>query len=193
MKTLPLLAASFLLPLTLSGCILAAAGAGAATSAIVVNDKRSLHTMADDQTIEYTALKEIQQSSELRTNTHISVVAFDHAVLLVGQVPNVHTAQRVQALVQALPKVARVYNQLEVDPPTSLLIRSNDSWVTAKIKSQMMGTKNLNSGQIKVVTENSNVYLMGLVSHQQGEKAANVARKVDGVQKVITLFEYTQG
>lgn len=175
----------------LQGCVVLAAGVGAAGGASVVNDKRSFQTMSDDQNIEFTAASEIKASPTLSYNTHITVVSFNHVVLIAGQVPGDSIRQHVGALVQALPKVARVYNELEIAPPTSMLIRSSDTWITTKVKSQMIAAKGLDSGQIKVVTENGTVFLMGIVTHRQSRLAADVARQVDGVRKVVTLFEYT--
>jgi osmotically-inducible protein OsmY len=180
--------------LGLQGCIvLAAAGAGAATSAVVVNDRRPVQTITDDQNIEYTAHSEINQTPPLNQNSHISVVSYNHAVLLVGQVPSDSVRTQVEALVQSLPKVSRIYNQLQVRPETSMMQRSKDTWITTKVKANMLAEKNLNSGQIKVVTEDGAVYLMGIVTKHQSRVASDVARRVTGVKRVVTLFEYTEG
>lgn len=185
-------AALLLSTLNLQGCVLVAAGAGAATSAVVVNDRRSIQTMTDDQNIEFTAQSQINQNAAYNTS-HIVVVSFNHAVLLVGQVSTDDVRQNVEAMVQALPKVTRVYNELDVAASTSAVTRSKDALITAKVKTQMLGTQGLNSGQIKVVTENGVVYLMGVVTHKQADLASDVARRVNDVQRVVTLFEYTYG
>lgn len=178
---------------TLQGCVLLAAGAGAATTAVVVNDRRSFQTMADDRNIEFTANSQISHDANLNTNSHVVVVSFDHAVLIAGQVPSQDVRQRIQALIQALPKVSRIYNELEIRPPTSPFIRSQDAWITAKVKTEMMRVKGLNFVQIKVVTENSTVFLMGIVTRKQDEIATIVARQIEGVNRVVKLFEYTHG
>jgi osmotically-inducible protein OsmY len=181
-----------LMSVCLQGCIvLAAAGAGAAGTAVVVNDRRSLQTMTDDQNIERTAQGQVEQDVALTNNTHVAVVSFNHAVLLAGQVPSDNVKQKLQNMVQALPKVTRVYNELEIAPPASPATMSKDAWITAKVKTSMITAKNLSSGQIKVVTESGTVFLMGIVTHSQADTAADVARRVDGVQHVVTLFEYT--
>ena len=178
----------------LQGCVvLAAAGAGAATTAVVVNDRRPVQTITDDQNIEYTAHSEINQTPALNENSHISVVSYNHAVLLVGQVPSDAVRTQVESLVQSLPKVSRVYNQLQVRPETTMMQRSKDTWITTKVKTNMISEKGLNSGQIKVVTENGVVYLMGIVTKPQARLASDVARRVSGVKRVVTLFEYTHG
>jgi osmotically-inducible protein OsmY len=179
--------------LGLQGCVVLAAGAGAATGAAVVNDRRSVQTITDDQNIEYTAQGEINQTPSLNQNSHISVVSYNHAVLLVGQVPTEAVRTQIESLVQSLPKVSRVYNQLQVRHETSMTTRTKDTWITTKVKANMLAEKGLNSGQIKVVTENKVVYLMGIVTKSQSHLAADVARRVSGVRSVVTLFEYTHG
>lgn len=177
---------------SLQGCALVVVGAASAvTTAAVVNDHRSLQTITDDKNIEFTASNRISQNATLSQNSHIVVVSFNHAVLLVGQVPSEAARQRVESLIQALPKVARVYNELEISSPTSPATQSNDVWITTKVKTKMLETRDLHSGQIKVVTENGSVYLMGIVSHHQAHLASDVSRRVDGVKRVVTLFEYT--
>jgi osmotically-inducible protein OsmY len=119
------------------------------------------------------------------------VVSYDHIVLLIGQVPDDSVRGRVTALVEALPKVSRVYNQLAVAPVPSPAQMSQDAWITTKVKSQMVVTKDLNAGQVKVITEDNVVYLMGIVTHDQAQLAVDVARQVNGVDRVVKLFEYT--
>jgi osmotically-inducible protein OsmY len=178
--------------LTLPGCAIVALGAaGAATTAAVINDQRSLQTITDDKNIEFTAADRISKSAALSANSHVTVISFNHAVLLAGQVSTQSIRQQVESLVQSLPKVARVYNQLEVAPPTSATVRSNDAWITTKVKTRMLETKDLHASQIKVITENSRVYLLGIVNHRQAALASDVARRIEGVQRVVTLFEYT--
>ena len=181
-----------MLSINLQGCIvLAAAGAGAATTAVVVHDRRPLQTIADDQNIELTAASRINQNANFNQNSHIVSVAFNHAVLLIGQVSSQNIRQQAESMIQSLPKVARIYNQLEVALPTTPETRTNDAWITTKIKSEMLGAQDLHSIQIKVVTENNIVYLLGIVNHHQAQMATDVARRVSGVTRVVTLFEYT--
>ena len=174
----------------LQGCIVPFV-AGAAASAVVVNDRRTIKTMSDDQQIQYTAYQQIIADTSLTTGSHIVVEVYDRNVLLVGEAPTEDVRDRVEALVHALPKVRRVYNQITVEPPASATELSQDSWITTKVKTQMLATKGLNSGQIKVITEAGSVYLLGIVTHEQAQLAVDVTRHIAGVQRVVKLFEYT--
>jgi osmotically-inducible protein OsmY len=174
----------------LQGCIVPFV-AGAAASAVVINDRRNIQTMSDDQQIHYTAYQRIMADTSLTTGSHIVVEVFDRNVLLVGEAPTADVRDRVEALVRSLPKVRRVYNQITISPPATAAELSQDSWVTTKVKTQMLATKGLNSGQVKVVTENGSVYLLGIVTHDQAQLAVDVARHIAGVQRVVKLFEYS--
>ncbi|MGB0322238.1 MAG: BON domain-containing protein, partial [Pseudohongiellaceae bacterium] len=91
---------------------------------------------------------------------------------------------------QASLKIKRIHNELEVAGKTGFLTRSNDAWIATKIRTLMLTDNDVPAGQVKVVTENGAVYLMGLVSQTEGDSAANLARNVSGVTKVVKVFEY---
>jgi osmotically-inducible protein OsmY len=75
-------------------------------------------------------------------------------------------------------------------PPSSILARNNDAWLTTKIKTQMLTDNSIPASRIKVVTENGIVYLLGLVTKQEADQATNLVQGVSGVQKIVKLFEY---
>ncbi|MGB6977353.1 MAG: BON domain-containing protein [Gammaproteobacteria bacterium] len=177
------------LPL-LSGCIPVVFVAGAAAGGAVIYDNRSAETILQDNSLAYKAQGQINSDPTLHQQTHIAVTAFNHIVLLVGQAPTADLRQQAYDLVTNLRNVKRIYNQITVETPTSISRRSEDTWITTKVKTKLLAEKGLHSSQIKVLTENGTVYLMGLVTRSQGSLAALVTSKVSGVQKVVTLFEY---
>jgi len=93
--------------------------------------------------------------------------------------------------VRSVPKVSHVYDEIAIAAPSSLMSRSSDTVITSKVKTRMLASDKVEGLNIKVVTENGVVYLMGLVKHQQGDAATEIARTTGGVQKVVKLFEYT--
>ena len=109
---------------------------------------------------------------------------------MVGQAQSEELRERAYDYVSRVKNIRRVYNQVKVSGSTSMLERSNDAWLTTKVKSALVAQKRVPSGLIKVVTENGDVYLMGIVSQYQAGLAANTARRVDGVREVIKVFQY---
>ena len=152
--------------------------------------KRTLGTTLDDEIIETKALVNIRKSSKQFAGANVSVTSFNGVILLTGQVPTQEVRQTAGEVVQKVRGVRRVHNELQIAGVTSGIIRSNDLWLTAKVKTMMVARKSVDANRIKVVTENGVVYLMGLVSNAEAEAAVNVARNVAGVQRIVKIFEY---
>lgn len=175
----------------LSGCLAVPAFvAGATAGGAVIYDQRSFKTMAQDHTAEAYAQKWINEDPELKENADISVVVFNHVALMVGQARTPELRARAFKIVSLTKNISRIYNEVMVGGSTSLLQHTNDDWLTTKVKTKMLTKKGLESTQIKVVTDDNVVYLMGLVSPEQAKLATDVARKVSGVTRVVKVFQY---
>lgn len=178
---------TFLLTSCVSAVLVGAAvGAGGA----IVNDKRSITTMTEDSRIMHELSMAIIKNSEFRTS-HIVLSAFENMLFLGGQVPEARLKRLAETLALRHPDVKRVYNEITVGPNTTFTQQSTDTWITTKVKTMMLARSGLKSGSIKVITEQGVVYLMGEVSHDQSNLAVDVARRVNGVKKVVKLFKYT--
>lgn len=151
---------------------------------------RTLGTMIDDETIESLAAVNLRKASPGLAESHISVTSYNGVVLLAGQVRAGSLRTQAEEVVLELKNVRRVYNELEVAGPTSLLTRSGDTWVTGKVKSRLLAAPDVPGRDIKVVTENGVVYLLGLVTRDAADAATEAARNVGGVTKVVRMFEY---
>lgn len=181
-----------LLTLSLQGCFFVAGAAAGAAGIAVVYDHRKLEQITRDQCINKEIYERYRADPELSNEkTHIDITTFNGVVLLTGQTVNPALVPRAGQIAQETNGVRKVYNRIIVKGPTSSLTRTSDTWITAKIKTQMLATKGLKSGTIKVVTENGTVYLMGIVSHGQADMAVEISRQVSGVQRVIKIFQYT--
>lgn len=175
----------------LQACIPVAFVAGATAGGAIIYDNRSVKTIAEDKDIEIRAQSAIDIDAQLRGNqSHIIVTVFNHIMLLVGQAPTPELQQHAYDVVNKFPHIKRIYNEITVGVPTSNARRTQDIWITTKAKTLMLAEKGLHSTQIKVLTEDGVIYLMGLVNHTQGNLAAQVASKVSGVTQVVKLFEY---
>ena len=176
--------------LSLQSCIFVAGAAAGAAAIAVVYDHRKLEKIVQDQTIGNNVIDKIKTVPDLR-DSHISVTCFNQIVLLTGETTTDALRQEAEDVTREVPDVKRIYNEIMVKGPSSSLTRASDTWITGKIKTQMLATKGLQSGTIKVVTENGSVYLMGIVTKRQAEIAVDIARQVSGVQRVVKIFQYT--
>jgi len=178
-----------ILSFLLSGCMGGAFIAGAATGGTIAYDRRSLTVMKEDQEIAFKIRKEIKDDHAFEDN-RVTVSSFNHLVLLAGQVRKMELRDRSEKIARRTPKVNKVFNEISNRNPITGLTMSNDLWITTKVKAQLLAADGLKSSQMKVVTEDGTVYLLGIVTRDQAALAASVARRVTGVRKVIRLFEF---
>lgn len=174
--------------LQLQGCTTAVVG-GAATGAAVALDRRTAGVFVSDQEIELRAMNRLREAFPQKTD-NISTTSYNRQVLLTGQVPDDATRGRAGEVVRGIPDVRTVFNELTVSGVTSLTSDANDVSITSKVKTRLLRDDRVPGTKIKVVTEASVVYLMGLVTQAEASAAAELARTTAGVTKVVTLFEY---
>lgn len=152
--------------------------------------ERTWGSWLDDQTLETAATVNIQKADPLLKKARIKAISYNGTVLLIGQVPEKRLKILAEQTTQALDPVKQVYNELTVGSPADLITQSNDSWLTTKIKASLVAEKSLAADRIKVNTERGTVYLMGIVSPQEAQTAVTLVRAIQGVQKIVKVFEY---
>lgn len=171
----------------LSGCV-ALVGGGAAMAGMSAIDRRTTGTQVDDEGIELRAGNRISEA--MGDKARVEVTSYNRQVLLTGQAGNATDKQTIEKLVREQSMVRNVYNEIEVAPFTATLgQRSKDTMLTGQIKASLLNAKDIQSSAVKVVTENNVVYLMGVVTPREAKRAAEIARGVNDVTKVVRLFE----
>ncbi len=173
--------------LSLSACAPLIVGGAAATTAVVVTDRRTSGVQLEDQNMAFKAQSQIAQ--KLGDTARVNAMAYGGHLLLTGDVPTEEAKNQATAIAQSVENVKQVINQLNVGPIASFGVRSNDTWLTSKVKTALINTKYVPSGTIAVTTDRGVVYLMGKVTQAEGEYAANATADVGGVTKVVKLFE----
>lgn len=181
-----LLLAASTLAATLAGCAPVVLG-GVALSGIVAADRRTTGTQVEDESIELHAVNLLH--GHYGDRIHVNITSYNRQVLLTGEVPTAADRQRVQELVRGLENVRSVVNELGALPNTSLAQRSNDTFITGKVRASLVDAKDLTANAFKVVTERGVVYLLGRVTQREAQRAASLASGVTGVVKVVRVFE----
>lgn len=161
--------------------------AGFAGSALVASDRRTSGTQLEDETIELRSASRVRDA--LGEKAHVNITSFNRQVLLTGEVASERDRQTVLGLVEKVENVRSVVNELSVMPISTLSERSNDLLITAKVKGSLVDSRDLFANAFKVVTERGTVYLMGRVTQREASSATNVIRNVNGVSKVVRLFD----
>lgn len=187
-KTLFKLISVSLLTLSLSGC----AGifiAGAATTANIVTDTRTTKEIWNDNNIEF-EVAAITNKQPYRGSVRVTASSYRGSVVLMGQATADAERRSFESQAKDVPGVETIHNQIRVKEPLSVSAISKDSWITTKVKSALLANSELNGIKVKVITEDSEVFLLGLVSREHADIATEVARNISGVKQVIRAFEY---
>lgn len=194
MKKIYTLLSAICITLMLQGCLpvlfLGGVAAGGIIGGVIIYDHRSTKTMMDDHEISNTAENKLSHNQAIKDKTHITAAVFDRVVLLVGQAPTQELKTTAENLVKPIPKIKLLRNDIAIEEPTSTTTRAKDSWITTKVKSILLAEKGLSTSQVKIITENGVVYIMGLTTHQQSDIISEKVRQIDGVKKVVKLIEY---
>ena len=171
----------------LQGCAPLIVGGAAVGSALMVTDRRSSGTQIDDQGIELKAGPKIREA--IGERGHVGVTSFNRVALITGEVPSEADRTAVEQAISRIENVRSTVNELAVAGNASLTSRSNDAILTSKVKATYVDAKDLQSNTLKVVTERGIVYLMGIVTEREANRAADLAAGISGVQKVVRVFE----
>ncbi len=173
--------------LSCSGCV-GLVVAAATVGGVVILKGQTLSAMERDHHIT-TALTRYWYKHK-PPHSHLVIETYHGIVLLVGQVSNKAAAHSMVNFAHSIAGVRRVYNEITPSKTLTLARQSKDTWITAKVKSRLLTEKGLNSTEIKVITSNGIVYLMGIVTPYEGKQASNSVRKIQGVKRVTVLFQY---
>lgn len=174
----------------LSGCVAAVVGG---TAAGVGHDRRSWTTVIRDRNIQATAYDNFNKDKELALKNNVSIVVYNGVMLLVGEVRTEELKQRAQGRVEGYEGVRKLVNEIEVREPEGFLSQRRDNTITAHVKTALLDIVDLpgfDPTRVNITTAHRTVYLMGLLSREEAERVAEIARNVAGVEKVVRVLEY---
>lgn len=172
---------------SLQGCIPVIVG-GTGMAVAMVSDRRTSGTYVEDESIEWKAVKRIED--RLGDKVHVNATAFNRKLLLTGEAFNEASRDEAGRVAAAVENVKEVVNELRIAPTSTLSARSNDTYISSKVKARFVDQKDFRVQQVKVITEAGTVFLMGLVTEKEGQAATEITRTTSGVQKVVRVFEY---
>lgn len=173
----------------LQACIPLIVGAGVGAGVMMAEDRRSNATILEDQTIEVKAKNRFEEAYKGRL--HATVTSYNRYVLITGQAPTEEIRQDLTTIVLEVENVRNVQNEVIVAGNASFTSRSSDTFTTSSVKGRLARNKEIGANNVKVITENGTVFLMGLVTRMEAESAAQTAATTSGVQRVVKVFEYT--
>ena len=185
---LPLLLATCVCANSLSGCVPVMVAGAVGSTALMATDRRSAGAQLDDTTIEFKVAELIR--SQYGERAHINVTSYNGIVLLTGEVADQAMLASIHNFAKGTEKVRSVQNDAVVGPNSTLETRTNDTFITSKVKTRLLEGSQVPGTLVKVVTEQGVVYLMGIVSKPEGDAAAQIASTTTDVKRVVKVFEY---
>ena len=171
----------------LTACVPVIVG-GVAAGGAMAADRRTTGIYIEDEGIELKAERAIK--AELGARIHVNITSFNRNVLITGEAIDEAAKAKAEAIVTKTANVKTVTNELQIDTPTTMSTWSNDAYLTSKLKTQFVTANKFPANYVKIVTENSNVYLMGIVTHAEAKMATEIASQSDGIKNVVKVFEY---
>lgn len=178
--------------LLLQGCVGAVVVGSAAVATKTATDPRSVGTQVDDGTLEARVENALSKDQQLKKEARVVATAYQGKVLLTGQSPSTELASRAKQIALGVEGAVEVYNEIRQGTPISLGTASSDTWITTKVRSQLLTSDTVKSSNVKVTTENGEVFLLGLVTQKEGQSAAQIASQISGVRHVTTAFTYVK-
>ena len=185
-KTLIAALLAALIAPTLSGCV-AAVATGATAGALAVMDRRTFGTQTEDEGIEWKILGNLM--NKYGEKVHVNQTSYNRKVLLTGEVPDEKTKEEIERMVRGISGVQDVWNELQIGPPSTFQNRSNDAYITSKVKGRFVDGGKFRANLVKVVTEAGTVHLLGMVTRAEADSAIEIARTTAGVKKVVNVME----
>lgn len=174
--------------LLLQGCVPIIVGGAAAATVIYVHDQRSTPQKRADENLQEAIEKKLK-APIFQHQCHLVVSVFNGRVLLAGQAPSKELSLQAQRIALTTPGIAKLYNEISIEAPNSTLSRVNDSWISTKIRLDLMNSPPLQSATLQVITSDGVVYLMGEATPAQTKQAIAITRSIAGVQKVVNVLE----
>ncbi|OTA17539.1 BON domain-containing protein [Xenorhabdus vietnamensis] len=174
----------------LQGCIGAAVVGSAAFATKAGSDPRTIGQQVDDTTLEARVSTAISKDPQIKAQARVVATVYQGKVLLTGQCPNMALAERAKQIASKVEGTNVVYNEIRQGNPISLSTTTADTWLTAKVRSSILTSDSVRSSSIKVVTEDGEVFLFGIVTRQEGAAAAKIASETSGVKRVTTAFTH---
>lgn len=177
--------------MTLQGCVVAVGAAGA-VAAKVTNDRRTVGTQLDDQNADSAVAFQWSKSDALKEQANLQVDVYNGVALLTGQAPNQALIDEAVERAQNVDYLKKIHNQVRIGTPIGAGTQANDIWLASKVRAKLVADERVPALQVRVVVQDSEVFLMGRLSSLEATAAVDIARNVTGVARVVRAFEINQ-
>lgn len=190
MHSIKTLVLALFISINVSGCVTALVAGVAIATIDIIHDRRTVGEYIDDNAIELASRNIVVSNAEFRKAAHIKPQSWNGILLLTGEIDTAEIKPQLLERLRNIQGVRQVVDETTITDKTKLGTRANDAWITSKVKSRLILKTGLDANRVKVVTTRASVYLMGIVTREEADKATKYASTVRGVKRVVRVFEY---
>ena len=141
-----------------------------------------------DRSIEHTVKINVYGLKEdLQQTSRMGIDSFNSEVLLTGEVPTEAIKVEVEKVVSSMPDVRHVYNELNVSASKGYSSTVHDGYITSKLLAKVATSDGIKASQIKAVTNDGVVYIMGRMTPTQQSHLIDIANSTVGVTELVLL------
>lgn len=191
-KNIKLGVASLVCAIVLSGCVTALVATVAIATVDIIHDRRTVGEYIDDGAIEVTSRNILVSNAEFRKAAHVKTQSWNGILLLTGEIDDEQVKPELVTRLRSIKGVRQVVDETTITGKTKLWARTNDAWITSKVKSRLVLKTGLKANRVKVVTTRGSVFLMGIVTRDEADRATELTQTVRGVKRVVKVFEYQE-
>ncbi len=183
---------SLIATITLSGCLTAIVATAAIATIDIIHDRRTVGEYIDDSAIEVTARNILISTAEIRKATHFKTQSWNGILLITGEIDSETLKPALIEKISSIQGVRQVVDETSITGKTRLWARTNDALITSRVKTRLLLKTGLSANRVKVVTTRGSVYLMGIVTRAEADRATEYTQTVRGVKRVVKVFEYKE-
>lgn len=186
--TLPLILISIIILQACSSIL--AVGTAAFITTTTWNDPRTIGTQLDDKILETYITHILNKNQYIKNTTRIINTVYQGNVLLTGQSPSPLLTEKAVKIVTQIHGTKKIYNAIRKTLPISLQTIFFDIWISSQIRLNLLIRKNIHTSNIKIITEDKEVFILGQITYKEGQYIEKLANTTYGVKKVFIAFTY---
>lgn len=152
--------------------------------------QRTLGAQVEDESIETKIAHNLRRSDARLGDARINVDSYNGIVLLTGQVPSEELKQKANEVALEVRNVRDVHNELSIAANLPASQRLSDTWINTRIRTTLAADESIDTGQLRFITENATVYIMGMVTRAEADRIVDAVADVGGIQRIVKVFDY---
>lgn len=175
-----------LLPLSFNGCV-AAVVVGTTSAMVLMQQDQNIDNLAEDRNIQKAINKRLHEAKAISNADDIKIVVDNTRVILLGYMHSKEALSRLIVLIEEIPNVSEINNEITVKASRAMSRTINDKRLGMQIKSRLLGNKNVDAGNFKILVFDRVAYIFGVTkSDDEIKELSLICATTAGITKVVS-------